>query len=322
MIPMGLKNTSPKHTWDRPDGGLTAPIGVAIRYALIIPAICLLVQVNAFAASPPLSVFVSILPQRWIVQRIGGERVDVQVMVPPGASPHTYEPRPAQMSKLTRTHLYFSIGVPFETVWLPRFSAVNKRMKVVAVDKGIKKAPISHGAYESEADGADPLHLDPHIWLSPPLIKTMAHTIHDALAASDPAHADHYARRYANLLHELDTLDSHIRRLLADQKGTHFMVFHPSWGYFAQTYGLVQMPIEVEGKEPKPAQLRHLIQEAKSLGIRVVFAQPQFSMRSAEVIAEAIGGRVIVADPLGPDPMQQLLRLAQAINTYTPGREP
>ena len=278
----------------------------------------------------PLTVFVSILPQSQMVQRIGGERVDVQVMVTAGANPHAFEPRPAQMAALAKAHIYFSVGVEFENMWLPKFSAINRNMTVVAIDQGIEKLPMAadhhhdhgHGHSHKSKGKADPHQFDPHIWLSPDLIKVMAATIRDALASATPAHAAEFEQRYATYLHELDELDQRIRQRLKDQAGTRFMVFHPSWGYFAHQYGLVQVPIEIEGKEPKPAQLQKLIREAKAANIRVIFAQPQFSSRSAQMIADAINARIVTADPLSPDLLAHLLDLANAIETAETGKRP
>jgi zinc transport system substrate-binding protein len=271
------------------------------------------------ASSAPLTVFVSILPQKQMVQRIGHDRVDVQVMVPAGANPHAYEPRPAQMAALSKAQIYFSVGIAFENVWLPKFAAINRDMAVIATDDGIEKLPMTvdhhhdHGKHRHRPKN-DPHQFDPHIWLSPALIRSMAATIRNALVAADPEHAALFDRQHATYLQEIDALDRRIRQRLEGAKGSRFMVFHPSWGYFAHQYGLVQVPIEIEGKEPKPAQLQKLIREARSSDIRVIFVQPQFSTRSAQMIADAIEAQTVTADPLSPDLLDHLLQLAEAIH--------
>jgi zinc transport system substrate-binding protein len=304
---------------------------MAKHFRALIGALVLLTMPLAgqgYPSEASLTVFVSILPQKQIVQRIGQDRVDVQVMVPAGANPHAYEPRPGQMAALTRARIYFSIGVAFEDIWLARFSDINRNMTVVATDRGIKKLPMTAGHHHAEDHGhkhgrkQDPYAFDPHIWLSPPLIKKMAHTIRDALSAADPAQTALYDRHYATYLHELDELDRQIRQALISVQGKQFMVFHPSWGYFAQEYGLIQVPVEIEGKEPKPAQLQKLIQDAKASNIEVVFVQPQFSPRSAKMIADAIGGRIFTADPLAPDLAKHLLELTSAIKSAVPEDRP
>lgn len=299
----------------------TAPyIIVAFLSLMIIPSV---------PAADPVPVFVSIAPQKYFVQRIGRNRVDVRVMVPPGASPATYEPRPRQMAALTTAKLYFAVGVPFETAWLPKLEAANPNMKVVHTEQGIEKHPMAthhHGEKQGHHPKDEHLHesdahthkddhhshgvLDPHIWLSPPLVKIQAAAIREALQEVDPAHRIDFEANYRRFAAALDALDAELRETFAGKPGLAFMVFHPAWGYFARTYGLQQIPIEIEGKDPKPAQLKDLIVHARENGIRVLFAQPQFSSRSAEMIAREIGGRVVVADPLAEDWMANLRAVA------------
>jgi zinc transport system substrate-binding protein len=263
-------------------------------------------------ADAPLSVFVSIAPQQYFVQQIGGDRVDVRVMIPPGASPHTYEPRPQQMAALARARLYLAIGVPFEAVWLDRLAAANPNLQVVHIDRGIPKIAMAdevHFDGENQAEQLAPQStahgehggLDPHIWLSPPLVRILARSILAALQQADPAGREAYAHNYQKFSATIDGVDAELRRTFAGRQGQAFMVFHPAWGYLAQAYGLRQVPIEVEGKAPKAAQLQALITMARQQGIKVVFVQPQVSDRSARLIAREIGGEVVVADPLALD---------------------
>lgn len=225
-------------------------------------------------------------------------------MVQPGASPATYEPKPAQMVALAAANLYFSIGVPFENVWLKRISAANPEMKVIPTDHGIvKRSMADHDHETSENHGAngDDIHPgrhDPHIWTSPPLVMMQARTILTALQSADPQNHHFYETNYKNFIIELLDLDADIRAALSSKQGAAFLVFHPSWGYFANTYGLHQVAIEVEGKAPKPALLDALIHRAKKEKISIVFVQPQFSSKTADLIAKAIDGQVIPADPL------------------------
>ena len=258
-----------------------------------------------FLFSTPVSgkvtVFVSIAPQKYFVQQICKELADVQVMVPPGASPATYEPKPRQMTAISKTRIYFSIGVPFENTWLKKIAAINPDMAVVPTDRGIKKLPMV--AHHRQEDENQPEHgsLDPHIWLSPPLVMIQARTILEALQEYDSAHRFVYENNYRAFISQLSNLDAELRNAFSGRSGQQVMVFHPSWGYFAQAYGLKQVSIEVEGKEPKPAQLRELIEHARENGIKFVFVQPQFSARSAKLIAGEIGGQVVFADPLAED---------------------
>ena len=268
-----------------------------------------LILVGHPAAAATVKTFVSIAPQQYFVQKIGGDLVDVSVLVAPGADPHTYEPKPRQMAELARAVVYFAIGVEFEKAWLPKMAAANLRMRIVATDAGIIKTAMIGHHHENEeglqaAHGKETQHthpegeLDPHVWLSPPLVKVQAGHIKDALVAVDSANRTRYEENYTAFLREIDALDEELKSLFAGSQGTRFMVFHPSWGYFAQAYGLEQVPIEIEGKDPKPAQLKELIQHAKEHGIKLIFVQPQFSAKSAEMVSREIGGQVVAVDPL------------------------
>ena len=292
-----------------------------------------LIAIPGIAAENRLPVFVSILPQQYFVQQIGGDHVDVQVMVQPGASPATYEPRPRQMTALADARLYFSIGVAFETVWLDKIMAANPSMTLVRTDDGIEKIPMAahhHDAEEAHQHDAEEAHheadahhagnpgdergehgiLDPHIWLSPPLVRLQAGTILNALTAADPGRSKNYETNYRRFVNEIDALDRDLKTLFSGKEGLPFMVFHPAWGYFAQAYGLKQVPIEIEGKDPKPAQLQVMIENARTQGIRVVFVQPQFSVKRAELVAREIGGQVTFADPLALDWLTNLRAVA------------
>ncbi|WP_319522840.1 metal ABC transporter solute-binding protein, Zn/Mn family [uncultured Desulfosarcina sp.] len=278
------------------------------------------------AAADKLPVFVSIVPQKFFVQQIGKDLVDVQAMVQPGASPATYEPKPRQMAALSGAKIYFSIGVPFEKAWLDKIAAANPQMTVVHTDDGIEKIPMAaHHHHEDHAgkDGEEKHHaddhekghhghtgLDPHIWLSPPLVRIQARTITTALQTADPAHRDVYDANFRDFAGRIDQLDNDLRDTLAGRFGMSFMVFHPAWGYFAHAYGLKQMPIEIEGKDPKPARLQALIEHAREHNIHVIFVQPQFSTKSAELIAREIDGQVVAANPLAEDWMANLRQVA------------
>ena len=257
------------------------------------------------------AVFVSIAPQKYFVQQICKELADIQVMVPSGASPATYEPKPRQMAAISKTRIYFSIGVPFEKAWLKKIAAANPDMAVVPTDRGIIKQPIA--VYHHHEDEKQPEHgtLDPHIWLSPPLVMIQARTILKALQETDPIHQSVYENNYRAFMSQLSDLDAEIRTIFSGRSGQQFMVFHPSWGYFAHAYGIKQVPIEIEGKEPKPAQLREFIEHARKDGIKFVFVQPQFSARSAKLIAREISGQVVFADPLAEDWAGNLLGVAR-----------
>lgn len=265
-------------------------------------------EANALNRIP---VFVSILPQKYFVEKVGGDLVDVSVMVKPGADAHTFEPRPQQMIALSLAKIYFTIGIEFEKVWLERFNVTNPNMVIVRTDSGIKKIPMK--AYHNRLHEGKHHHSseDPHIWLSPPLVMNQVQNIRDGLISADPDNEPVYTANCERFIAELKALDAELKRIFAGRKGLQFMVFHSSWGYFANTYRLRQIPVEIEGKTPKPAELQHLIQHAREHEIKMIFVQPQFSASSAEVIAKAIGGQVAFVDPLAENWAENLREVAR-----------
>ena len=278
------------------------------------------VFVQTGAAQNKLSVFVSIVPQKYFVEQIGLDLVDVQVMVQPGTSPATYEPKPSQMAALTKAKIYFSIGVPFENSWLKKIAASNPTLTVIPTDHDIDKLAMQRHSHSKDKQNSPEGHSqsdtpDPHIWTSPPLVMMQAHKIVTALQKTDPAHSSAYQTYYKAFISKLVDLDGDLRNIFAEKQGQRFMVFHPSWGYFAHTYGLQQTPVEIEGKSPKPAQLKALIEYARQRAIKVIFVQPQFSSKSAQLIAREIGGRVAIADPLAADWPANLRALAKTFQT-------
>jgi zinc transport system substrate-binding protein len=250
-------------------------------------------------------VFVSIAPQKYFVRQIGGDLVNVSALVPSGADPHTYEPKPRQMVELSKSALYFAVGVDFEKVWLKKIAATHPKMRIIRTDEGIDKIPMTnphrHEGDILKSDKKTRHHdgvPDPHIWLAPALVKVQAAHILKALIEADPKNRLPYTAGYDAFLKEVAALDRELKAMFSGRRGEQFMVFHPAWGYFAEAYGLQQVPVEVEGKEPKPAQLQAMILRARERGVKVIFVQPQLSSKSAEMVAREIGGAVVRVDPL------------------------
>jgi zinc transport system substrate-binding protein len=265
-----------------------------------------------FAADKP-TVFVSVLPQKFFLEKLAGNFLNVEVMVLPGASPATYEPKSSQMRKISSALAYFAIGVPFEQSWLERIAALNREMKIIHTDEGIEKRVMAshHESHEHSAGG------DPHIWLSPTLVKTQINVISTSLTKILPEHAGEITDNKKGFIAQIDALDAKIKAIMQSRQGQQFMVFHPTWGYFAEAYGLEQIAIEVEGKKPKPAQLQALITFARDNGITVVFVQPQFSTKSAKLIAREIGGTVLPLDPLAENWLENMKIVADKFKEAT-----
>jgi len=266
---------------------------------------------------PEVRAFVTIPPQAQFVERIGGDHVQVGILVKPGHSPHTYEPTPQQMTELAQADVYFLIGVPFEHVLKERIRSANPDMAMVDSGRGIGlRVMETHHAYgedeEREKAYGDQGRKDPHVWLDPANVRAMAGHIADALAKQDPEHAADYRANLKEFRAELDRLDARIREGLKGVEQREILVFHPAFGYFADAYGLKQVPIEIEGKEPGAKALSELIGFAKEHGIKVVFVQKQFSSKSGRVVAREIDGRVVALDPLARDYMGTMQDIAQA----------
>lgn len=259
------------------------------------------------------SVFVSVEPQRFFVERIGGSGMKVEALVGPGQSPATLDPSPKTIARLSSADLYFRTGLPFEEVLLNRFKEGHPGLKIVDVRRGLELVKLEGHGHKDEDKGQGSGELDPHIWLSPRLSMTQARVISEALCEADPARAALYRKNLEALITDLERVDAELAALLAPYKGREFLVFHPSFGYFARAYGLKQVAVEHEGKEPGARSMARLVERARKAGVSAVVAQPQFADRAARAIAGALGGTVIKADPLAADYLENLGRIARAL---------
>lgn len=272
----------------------------------------LLLGLAAATGQPPLRVAVSVLPEAGIVERLGGDRVAVEVLVPPDRSPHTWEPTPQQLTRLADADLLITIGVPFEAVLLPRLARIAPRLPVVDGLTGIQRVPMESAA--GPAVGHDHAGApDPHVWLDAIRLETFAGTVAAALAAADPAGAAVYSQRLADLRIALAETDRAAAARLAPYAGRAILVFHPAYGYLTRRYRLRQIAVEVEGKEPSPRQLAALVELARAQGTRVLFVQPQLAGHTADAVAETIGGRIVTLDPLPEDPVAGIRAAADTI---------
>ncbi len=261
------------------------------KILLIIPLIF------ATSAFSKLNIVVSIQPEVEFVQKIGGDKIDVSLMVEAGASPHTYEPKPSQMRDISRASLYLAIGVEFEKSWLDRFKNQNSNLKVIDISKDIEK-----------------IDNNPHIWTAPTNIKVIALNIFEALSSNDSNHTEYYRENLGKFLKEVNQTDTQIEEILKNiPKHSIFMDFHPAWGYFAKEYGLKELSIEVNGREPKPRELIEIIKKAKKERVKAIFTQPEFSDKSAQIIANTLHIKVIKTSPLAKNWNENLINLAKAI---------
>jgi zinc transport system substrate-binding protein len=293
-----------------------------MRLASLIPFLLLLAACRPapMERAEAVRVAVSVPPQAYFVERIGGPRVQVAVMIPPGYSHVDYPLTPRQIAALSRARLYVAVGHPafeFEAIQLAPVLKALPGLRVVDMSKGMDLITEGEG---SEGDPEEHGHAggDPHVWVAPDTVAVAARNIAAALEEIDPAHAAEYRANLASFETEIAALDREIRARLAGERGDGFMVYHPTWGYFAREYGLRQVAIEAEGKEPSAQRLIHLIERARRERIKVVFVQSGFPRKSAQVIAEAVGGRVLVADPQDPDWLGNLRRVARELQEALP----
>lgn len=257
-----------------------------------------------------ISTFVSIAPQAYFVKTIGGDRVSVHALVPPGAEPATYDPTPRQISMLSQARIYFAIGLPFEAVLIPKIRSSMRNVTVVDTQADV---PLRTFAQDLEGRPKDATGTDPHIWLAPELVKIQGAAMEKALISVDPQGAAAYSSGLAKLDAQMDALHKKIAAMFGGLQGRSFLVFHPAFGYFAAEFGLRQVSIEEEGKSPGPQQLAAIIAEAKKMKITTVFVEPQFDQSRAKVIADSIGARVVSLDPLSEDYVANLTTVAERI---------
>jgi len=297
------------------------------------------------AVAEPLPVTVSLPPQGWLLQRLGGTLVQGQILADKGQDPHTFEPTPKQVAALAKAKIYFTVGMPFEKALAAKLPTEKPGIRVIDIAKAVKKIPMGSHKHEHADEHAQPAvaekvvrkagfrsrtehqhrpqaqpaqeHMeeasDPHVWLSCRNLILMADIMASALIEADPANSAGYQRNRQALAEELTALDRDLREVLAPFHGATFYVFHPAFGYFAHDHGLKQEAVELDGKSPGPRQLNAIIAQAREDKVKALFVQPQFDPRSAQVVAEAIGGRVEPLDPLAADVAANLRLMAQAI---------
>ncbi|MBD3320643.1 MAG: ABC transporter substrate-binding protein [Chitinivibrionales bacterium] len=285
-----------------------------------------LAGISFFGCAPkekynPQIAFVSILPHQYIARRVAGDRFDIHVLIGPGQSPHSYTPSPGQVAKLSDAALFFRTGAEFEDVLIPKIKNTAPDLKIIDVRTGIMLRDIdtaqhAHGHEGHDKAGHD-MHdhagKDPHIWLSPPLMKTQAATIRNALVNEDPGGKNLYDSTLKALHSDLDSLNEFLHEILDPFRGTSLFVFHPSFGYFADVYGLKQVAVETGGKEPGAKALARLIDIMQEQNPEAIFVQPQFSQKSAQAIAGQLDCAVVPINPLPDNYLEDMREMGKTI---------
>ncbi|MGC8925598.1 MAG: metal ABC transporter solute-binding protein, Zn/Mn family [Calditerrivibrio sp.] len=252
---------------------------------------------------------VTILPQKFITEKIVGNLWTVISIIPEGANPHTYEPKINTLKNVSAASAYLSLEEVLDEIWVKKILDVNPKIKIYRMDKGVEKLRMS----DDDHHHGKKLFHDPHIWLSLENMKIIAQNTKDILLSIDPANKTSYEKNYEQLVKEIDMLKNEVSSRLITKKNKSFLVFHPAWGYFARDFGLNQVSIEFEGKEPSPKRLKEIISFAKSKNIKVIFVQPQISSTTVETLAKELGARIVKINPLEYDWLKNMKYVSQEI---------
>ena len=258
-------------------------------------------------------VSVSILPQKNFVEQLAGDLLHVNVLVPPGSSPHNYSVLPSQMKELAKSKVWLQIGLlTFEDVWNDKFAELNKGLLIVNCSEGI--VPIAGS--ECEEEGHDHDHaeaFDPHAWLAPTEVKLMAKNTLNALNANFPQHSTIFEANYARFISKIDSLSVKIEQQLAPLQNRKILIFHPALAYYGRQFNLQQIPLELDGKEPSPKHMKNIVDQAREQNIRVIFIQKEFDVENALQLSREIGGEVMTIDPLDYNWEKQMLDITEKI---------
>ncbi len=288
--------------------------------AIILLAMTLVATAQSPGTSAPtnkgkLVIAVSILPMQYFAQRVGGNRVQVLVLVGPGQSPHSYEPTPRQMAALGQALAWFTTEIEFEKSLVPKIHALFPAMRIVDTADGVPVRSLeAHD--EAEEDGhEDEIGRDPHIWLGKTGALRQAELIRDTLAKADPEGAAVYGKNFEAFARDVESTFASLAKELAPLRGTPAFVYHPAFGYFLDEFGIIQVAVETGGKEPTQKTLAALIANARAEHAKVIFVQPQFSKTAAASIAKSIGGTVAEFDDLAADWLDNLKRMGAALKS-------
>lgn len=278
-------------------------------YLLVFPLIFLLTSctINTNKTKPVISV--SIIPQKYFVEKIAGDNFDINVLIPPGASPATYDLTPAQIIEMTKSKIYFKIGhIEFEKNWLDNISLEYPQLNII--DNSIGIDLLENG---NNDNGHHHGFIEPHTWMKPENVKIIANSIYEAILKLDKENETFYTNNFNLFISEIDSLHRKLFLQLQDVQSRNFIIYHPALTYFAEAYNLHQISIETEGKNPSAFHIKQIIDTAKSRNIKIVFIQKQFNQEKAKTIAHEIGGSVIPIDPLDYNWHDQLLSISKAL---------
>ncbi|MFH1380101.1 MAG: zinc ABC transporter substrate-binding protein [bacterium] len=247
------------------------------------------------ALQRPLRIATTILPYKKFIASVSGEGLEIDVLIPPGANPHTFELTPNQLKKLAHTDMFVKVGsgIEFELVWTDKITQINKNMSIC-----------------DSSTGVDIINNDPHIWLSPQNAQIIIQNITESLITIDPDNETIYVQNSKNYTDQLILLDKQLTLIFAAAKSRKFMVYHPAWAYFSKTYNLTQIPIEIDGKQPSPRQIAEIIETAQKYEIQTILIAPRDNPKTAQIIAEEINGSISYADPFAENYIENLINIS------------
>ena len=266
---------------------------------LVVPLLCGCVSQDE-VPSGKIRVAATIAPLGEFVEIVGGDKVVITVIVPPGAEPHTFEPTPSQMREVAKADLYVMNGAGLE-FWMNKVLEVNKKMAIVDSSKGVALLQESGG------------EMDPHIWISLRNAGLQVNNICSGLVQVDPTNKDYYTKNRDNYLQKLQSLDEELSRSFISTKSKIFIVHHPAWAYFARDYGLEEVPLMENEKEPGPKYLGEVVDLAKKNNIITIFVEPEYNPKAAEVIAREMNASIISLDPLAKNYLENMARAGREI---------
>lgn len=261
----------------------------------LLLCLCLL-SLPAWVAAEPLRLAVAVAPLAWLVGEVGGDQVQVQTLVRSGQDPHGFEPTPGQLSGLQRADAYLALDLPFERAWLPRVRAAHPALRVVPL-RGASRG----------------LQMDAHLWTDPRNMIAMSHQVAALLGQLRPSEVNGFDDRQHALAERLAELDEVLAQGFAAAPGRVFLVHHPAWGHLAARYGLTQLAVERDGKEPGPRAMAELAGRVAALSIDTLFVEPQASEHLAHGLADSLHLRIVPLDPLAADYPANLRRVGRAI---------
>jgi zinc transport system substrate-binding protein len=287
---------------------------------ILIKTMALVVAILLFSCKTPKTrnsdnnkpvITVSILPQKTFIEKIAGDDFHVNLLLPPGASPASFTLLPSQLKDISTSKIWMRIGyIGFEFSWQDKITQANPNMKVLDLSENLELISTEN----TSSDGAtSTAGINPHIWLSPKIVKQISRLITDELSVLKPERKDVYEANYEKFCREINILDAEIINMLEKYSERTIIVFHPVLTYYARDYGIIQESLEPGGKEPTPQRMAEIINLAKTKNIRVIYIQSELDVEQASVFAEEVNGKIIEVNPLSPEWAENLKEITRII---------